>query len=454
MNSTTSNLEIESKGFGQESLAPQNVRIINNISYIFAWIAGVVNINSFMMGASLAPPLGKLNLLQSAVAMLIGISAMALLLTWNGQAGHKYGIPFIVQARTCFGTKGSVIPGFVRSVPAVFWFGVQSWIGASAINNICDVLFNFNNIVVCFIAFQILQIALSVLGFKGIKWLENIGAVFIICTLGFMFYIIYSNYSAEISTNLVNIKGTWGMPFITTIVTFAGTYTTFTMSVSDVTRELNKGTSSKLLAVLHWFGTVPATMFMAIIGLLVAGTVGSWDPITLFTELVPNKAILVVSLSFIAFAQVTTNVLFNVVPSAYVLMEYFKLSYAKSAIIVGVLAMLTMPWKIATGTGFLLFVKVYSAFLGPVITVLLLDYFILRKQQLDIDALYDENGPYTGVNWQGVIAILCGAGVALMFVDFSWVASIIPTSLVYLLLSKYYPISKKFLHGTIYENSK
>lgn len=37
-------------------------------------------------------------------------------------------------------------------------------------------LFGFDNLIFYFITFQFLQIGLSVMGFQGIKWLENIGS--------------------------------------------------------------------------------------------------------------------------------------------------------------------------------------------------------------------------------------------------------------------------------------
>lgn len=442
----------QQKSFGQETLNAQDERVMGNASYMFAWIAGVININSFMMGASLVPPTGVLNLVQGALAMLIGVTFIAFGMTLNGQAGHKYGIPFIVHARLTFGMKGAILPGIIRSLPAILWYGIQSWIGAGAINGVMRILFDFDNLAVCFIAFQALQVALSVMGFKGIKWLENIGAIVIILALGFMFYVIYTTYQSEIITNLVDYKGDWGFPFIAGIATFGGTYATYVLSMGDIARELNKKTSNSAMFVLHWIGTVPFTMFMAVIGLMVSGTTGSWDPILLFTELVPNPAFLIITLLFIAFAQVTTNVLHNVIPASYVMMQYFHFSYIKSAIAVGILAMCTFPWILTTGSGFVYFVRIVASFLGPIATVMIVDYFILRKKTLDIDALYDKEGPFSGINWQGIIATLVGAAVALIFVEISWMASIIPAAAVYLILCKYRPLSPNFLYGTIYGN--
>ena len=128
----------EQKAAGQESLAPQQTRIMDGWSYLMAWLCGCVSIGTFAMGSSLV---GQLNMLQAAVAIAVGCLVIGVALAINGAAGHKYGIPFMVQARSAFGFAGTRFPGFVRAVPAVVWFGFQSWIGAGALNAVSATMF-------------------------------------------------------------------------------------------------------------------------------------------------------------------------------------------------------------------------------------------------------------------------------------------------------------------------
>ena len=55
-----------------------------------------------------------------------------------------------------------------------------------------------------------------------------------------------------------------------------------------------------------------------------------------------------------------------------------------------------MPWKlVADPNGYIfLWLVAYSALLGPIGGILIADYFVYRKRQLDVDALYDEAGEY------------------------------------------------------------
>lgn len=432
------------KAPGEESLAPQQVRIMGRASYFLAWFGGCVSIGTFAMGSSVV---GTLNLLQATLAIAIGCFVIGLALTINGAAGYKYGIPFMVQARSAFGFTGTRLPGLVRAVPAIVWYGFQSWIGAGALNMVSATLFGFDNLVFYFIAFQLLQILLSVLGFQGIKWLENIGSAFILASLVYMFYATIQRYGDELSASLVTMEGSWGMPFWGATMLFMGIYATMMLNVSDYAREHRHGTGPGLLTTIYSFSILPATLLMGLIGYMVSEATGVADPIQVFANAVDNTPLLMTTLLFIASAQVTTNVLNNVVPPTYALMDIFKLGYRPATVIVGFLAFATFPWELVkdeSAAGLQLFVQTYSAFLGPIFAVLVVDYYLIRRRTLDLDKLYDTQGPYRGVNYAAFIATAVGAAAALTFSDVSWYASLIPAGLTYYLLMRHWSACARF----------
>ncbi|MCC4118492.1 NCS1 family transporter [Aromatoleum toluclasticum] len=435
------------KAAGEESLAPQQTRIMDRWSYLLAWLGGCVSIGTFAMGSSLV---GQLNMLQAATAIAIGCFVIGIALAINGAAGHKYGIPFMVQARSAFGFAGTRFPGFVRAIPAVVWFGFQSWIGAGALNAVSATMFGYDNLVMWFIAFQLIQVALSIYGFHGIKWLENIGSGFILFSLVYMFYAVITKFGGQVDAKITGIEGTWGLPFWGATMLFLGIYSTMMLNVSDYSRELHKDVKPGALTAIYSMSILPATLFMGLIGLMVSGATGTADPIKVFSSAVDNKPLLVVTLLFIAFAQVTTNVLNNVVPPAYVLMDVFKLSFRKSAVLVGLLAFATFPWvlvKDESAAGLQIFVQTYSAFLGPIFAILVVDYYILRRRTLNLQHFYDADGPYRGVNWAGIVATAVGAMVALSFPSVSWYASLPPAGFTYWLLMNHWDACQRFRHN-------
>lgn len=432
-------------------LQPTKKRIMGPVSYAASFMGGCVSIGTFSMGAGL---IGVLTVPQAILAMIIGCLVIAVALVVIGNCGHKYGIPFTVQLRSSFGTAGIKVPGLLRGVPAIIWFGFQSWVGAGAINSCFKILFGFDNLPVVYILFTALQVALAINGFEGIKWMENISCIFIIAILIYMLYVVRTQFFTEIDDVFSGIKGTWGMPFWAATTSFLGIYSTMIINASDYSRNVKENVGPVFTGSIYTIAILPVTLFMGLIGLLVTAATGNSDPVVVFSTTMGSKFLTVVTLLFIAFAQVTTNVLNNIVPPAYVLMEAFHVKWKLSTVIVGVLSICCMPWKLVTdesAAGLNLFTQFYSAFLGPIFAVMAVDYYILRKKKLDVNRLYDKSGVFKGVNWAAVIAIIFGSICSLIQVQLSWYISLIPSGVAYYLLMKYMKSSKAFCTGTIFE---
>ncbi|RGY98529.1 NCS1 family transporter [Clostridium sp. AM58-1XD] len=432
-------------------LLPTKERIMDKISYTAAFLGGCVSIGTFSMGASL---IGVLNMTQAILAMVIGCVVIAIALVLIGNCGHKYGIPYTIQLRSSFGVSGVKIPGMLRAIPAIVWFGFQSWVGAGAINSCLKTLFGIDQLPIVFGLFVILQVVLSIKGFHGIKWLENISCIFILATLAYMFYVVKTKFGTEIAESISGIDGTWGLPFWAGTTAFLGIYSTMIINGSDYSRELKHEIKPVLTGSIYTIAILPATLFMGLIGLMVSGATGNNDPVVVFSTTLDSQFLTIVTLLFIAFAQVTTNVLNNIVPPVYVMMDTFKLSYKKSAVLVGILSVCTCPWVLVTedsAGGLALFTQVYSAFLGPIFAVMVTDYYFLRRQKLDLNVLYNTEGDLKGINWAAVLAIFIGAGVSLCFVTISWYVSLIPTALAYYILMKVLKGAAPFRKGTIFE---
>ena len=161
------------------SLLPKkdDARNVGPIDYIFMWIGDGVNLGNMTLGSSIiVAGIATLNMMQTFVASLIAIGIISAIFTLNDRLGYKTGIPYVVQLRMSFGVKGSVISSLLRGIPAIVWYGFQSWIGATAINEIAKIFTSgsFDNIFACFLVLQAVQIGLSLYGFHGIKWVESV----------------------------------------------------------------------------------------------------------------------------------------------------------------------------------------------------------------------------------------------------------------------------------------
>ena len=131
---------------------------------------------------------------------------------------------------------------------------------------------------------------------------------------GYMLYVVKTQFATEIDDVFSGIKGTWGMPFWAATTSFLGIYSTMIINASDYSRNLEGKVGPTFTGSIYTVAILPVTLFMGLIGLLVTAATGNSDPVVVFSTTMGSKFLTVVTLLFIAFAQVTTNVLNNIVP--------------------------------------------------------------------------------------------------------------------------------------------
>jgi len=421
----------------------------------FLWLGGCINMGNFTLGTSQYEK--GLNIPQIMWAMLIGFTITVFLKILNDQFGYFTGAPFAIQLKSSFGAKGSILPTAMRAAPALVYYGFQSWLAASALNNISMALFNYSNMWLFFFAFQALQIFLSIKGFKTVKWVENVGGVVLLITISYMLFVCITKYGDQMVT-LSNREGSWGVPFITATLVFMGNAFCLLLNMGDYSRETKAGMSTWKRFIIYWIPDVPVTMLLGLIGFMSFAATGNANPVDAFSMMVDNKFLLVMTLLFVLFAQVTTNLASNVIPCVYAFMDLVKLKHTLSCIIVGILAVVTCPWKLATSesaVGFAIFVKLYSSFFAPVAAIMIADYFLVHKGHVSnemLEDLYDDvNGNHRGVNWAAIIAVLVGAAVSAVTLDYAVIIAPIPAVLIYYFGTKHMASSERFRIGTALE---
>ena len=442
-----------------ESLHPKadKDRTVKPKDYIFMWMGDGVNLGNMTLGASvIVAGVATLNIFQTILAALAAIAIISTVFALNDRLGYKNGIPYVVQLRASFGIKGTVISSLLRGIPAIVWYGIQSWIGGTALNEIAKIVTggSFDNIFICFVALQLVQIVLSLFGFHAIKWVETIASVVFMVGLVYVFGILMSNYSTEIAQNWVQAEGSWGLPFFGLIMVFLGNYAGIFVSAADYSRELKTGLSNKKRGALYFFPITISYGFVIVIGAMLAAATGITNPAQALPVVIDNPYISVGVSAFIVVTVIATNMVANIIPPVYVITMLTKLKYKPSAIITGLLALAAFPWLLiqeSSATGLNMFILIYSAFLGPVISILLVDYYILRKQRVNVTDLYKEDGPFAGYNRAGLLAMLIGAAAAFIEVELAWIVGVVVAGTAYYLLSKYAFKGSSFKKGTIFE---
>lgn len=404
---------------------PNEQRVFGLPSYIAMWISSMVVIQIFIVGQSFLPPSGALNITQAITVTIVSSLILWLMFSLNSAPGVKHGIPFIVQARASFGYKGARFASLIRVIPAVFWYGIGSWIGASAMVYISETIWGWGNIWVYFIAFQVAQTAIAYFGIQSIKWFDSALSVVV---LGFLIYILYQIIQLGglgISESWTS-QGSWGMPFFAAITAAVGVLITASISNGDLARYLTNESKNNWIG--HFFGIVPMFIMMLVIGFLSAAATGIWDPIQALVSVIPNSIVAVAMMFFIIVAQFTTNLTINIKPPALVLVEVFDMRWGTAVIVVGLLSIATFPWLLLTSATFNQFIAFYSAFLGPLLGILLADYYLVKKQKVKIEDYYNTEVSY---NWIGIGTLIFSGIIGILFLQISWMVSLPLSVLLY-----------------------
>src|SRR5699024_523217 len=116
------------------------------------------------MALSLYPQYSPMQILG---ILFVGYLICVVFMIFIGDIGLTYGITYSVFIRSCFGIKGSHIPGVIRLISCLFWAGFQTYVAATALNAILLTTIGVSNLWVCIIVFQAVQVINAARGVKS-----------------------------------------------------------------------------------------------------------------------------------------------------------------------------------------------------------------------------------------------------------------------------------------------
>lgn len=402
------------------------------------WVGMAVCIPTYMLAAGLID--SGMSWQQALFTIILGNIIVLVPMVLNAHAGTKYGIPFPVLLRASFGTIGSNIAALMRAIVACGWFGIQTWIGGSAIYALLGVLFGLkpgvDDQVIswlgislpqfgCFMIFWLINVAIILAGIDSIRWLETLSAPFLLAIgFGLLYWaidaagglglILSAETTAKVKSSASTTDVSFWKIFFPSLTGMVGFWATLSLNIPDFTRYARTQKDQMLGQLIG----LPTTMgIYAFIGIVVTcATViifgqAIWDPVQLLARF-DAPVVVILSLISITIATLTTNIAANVVSPAndFSNLRPTLISFKTGGIITAILGIVIMPWKLLSNLGNYVFVWLigYSALLGPIGGIMICDYFILRRQKLKVEDLYARNGTYSyrnGINWKAVLVL-------------------------------------------------
>lgn len=404
-------------------------RDLSLLDFTLLWAGMTINIAGFAIGAQLYPGLSPMRIIYAIFCAYLMVTGLLVL---TGDIGIKYGIPFTVYTRACFGYKGSYIAGFIRAIPCFFWFGFQTWVGAVALNEVMKIFVGYSNVTILIILFGAIQVINAIYGLKAMAKFDWIAIPTLAIVLGaMMFWLLKSN-----NVTVIDILATPGKnngSFSFAVMGIAGGWITMALNSPDLTRNLKRSPDfekqsflqrNKNSIIAQILGLVLVGAAILIVGMTAGILTGTWNPIDVAIQSFGKSKPIVLIFSFltIVFAQWSTNTAANLLPPAYILINIFpKLRFAIATILSGIIGIIIMPWKF--GNYLVQFQAITSGLLGPIVGIMIADYYIIRKQKLNIKDLYEEGGQYTyknNFNPAGILSLIISFIIAMIFSDYAF----------------------------------
>ncbi len=158
-----------------------SVRTWKTWNFAALWVGMSICVPTYTLGGVLTAYFG-LSVGEALWAIFLANVIILIPLCLNAHPGTKYGIPFPVLLRSSFGVLGSNVPALIRALVACGWFGIQTLFGGLAIHFFLSAIFpSWEQLggageVYGFAIFWVLNVWVVIRGSEAIKNLEAFAA--------------------------------------------------------------------------------------------------------------------------------------------------------------------------------------------------------------------------------------------------------------------------------------
>ncbi len=403
------------------------------------WVGMAICVPTYTLGGVLTAYFG-LSVGEALWAIFLANVIVLIPLVLNAYPGTKYGIPFPVVLRSSFGIIGSNVPCLIRALIACGWFGIQTMFGGLAIHLLFSAMsdgwasLGGTGEVIGFFIFWVINLWVVIRGAESIKMLETLAApMLLLVGIGL---IVWAYPQASITELLAKPPNRpedasfYGY-FFGGLTAMVGFWATLSLNIPDFSRFADSQKSQIKGQIIG----LPVTMFLfAALGViltsasqqLVGETVS--DPISLIGK-IDSPFWVILSMLMIIVATLSTNTAANIVSPTNDFQNVAPkmVSNTGGVIITGLVGVVLMGWELLKKLEWVVsdvsveslysnWLIGYSSLLGPIAGIMIVDYFLVKRQTLDLPALYKNNSTYPAWNISGFVAFLVPVALTLVAV--------------------------------------
>jgi len=248
--------------------------------------------------------------------------------------------------------------------------------------------------------------------------------------------------------------------FMAGLTAMVGFWATLSLNIPDFSRYARTQRSQVMGQIIG----LPLTMFL-FAGLGVILTAASVeltgetisDPINLIGR-IDNDFWVIVAMLMIVLATISTNTAANIVSPTNSFQNIAPrfINENRGVMLTGVIGLALMSWELLKKMGWLdtdvsveslysNWLLGYSSLLGPIAGIMVIDYFLIKKQTYNLLALYKDNAGYPAWNKAGFIAFLIPVGLTIIaittdklgwFYDYGWFTGSILGGFIYYFVAR------------------
>ncbi len=407
------------------------------------WANDVQSLFGYTLAASLFLASG-LNGWAVFLALILAGFFIMWLVNLSGKPSVKHGIPYPVFARVSMGVFGANFPAMARGLVAMFWYGAQTYAASTAVALLITAITGIEGEVmflgmtgvmwVSFIFVSVFQVYLFWQGVDLVRRFLNFAGPAVYIVMIVLMLAIWAKAGGGLLSEVGEIfsggertggfegLGSFGA-FLAVFSIMVGYFAAVVINFGDFARFVK---NEKEMKKGNLWGLVGNVIFFSFITLMITGgTIAIFgEYIAQPTEMVAkvDNLLLTIVAAFAFFAAtVGINMVANFIPPAYDLANLIpsKINFRIGGLITAIFGFIIggMWVAVITQMGMFPFVNTLGAILAPVFGIMITDYYIVKKQQLNVDDLFSDSasGRYHyngGFNGKAMLAWLLSGYVA------------------------------------------
>ncbi|MGY3622672.1 cytosine permease [Bradyrhizobium sp. USDA 10063] len=359
----------------------------------------------------------KLGLLETIAVIVIGNIVGCAIFASFTVMGHKTGVNQMVLSRSAFGVRGAYLPSILMFLMTLCWIGVNTYFPvkiAVAILSQFGIPDTWLVEIIVITLVMVLQVGIGVYGFYAIRTFEKYTVPATVAIMILMSVLAWSRPGVVNWGLTTELSGGAHLAMLTLLMTAIGVGwgISWVTWASDYSRFVPKSVPSSSVFWYSYVGMFVPSVWLAILGATIASTTLDTDPAKMVSAVFGGPTSILVLL-MVLHGPIATNIL-NVYSAALAALSAgLKLSRVSLAIVVGIAGYLVTLYFIFAPS----FAKAFDnwmisllLWMSPWAGVVLADFYIKRKGQIDVAELYrsPETSAYGDINWSGIIAFLAG----------------------------------------------